>query len=135
MEHSPEHRFLHPENWKAPKGYSNGVLAEGRTVYIAGQIGWNSDQVFESDDLVEQTRQALENVAAVLAEAGAKPEHIVRMTWFITDKRDYLSHLKEIGAAYRFIMGNHYPAMTMVQVAALIEDKAKVEIEATAVIP
>lgn len=135
METEPAHQLLHPRNWKAAKGYSNGVLAEGRAVFIAGQIGWNGDQVFESGDLVEQTRQALSNVVAVLAEAGGKPEHIVRMTWYITDKRDYLARLEGIGAAYRSVMGRHFPAMTMVQVAALIEDEAKVEIEATAVIP
>jgi enamine deaminase RidA (YjgF/YER057c/UK114 family) len=134
MESSP-HRLLHPGNWKPAKGYANGVEAEGRTVFVGGQIGWNADQVFQSGELVDQTRQALENIAAILAEAGGRPEHITRMTWFITDKRDYLSQLFEIGAAYRSVMGKHFPAMTMVQVVALIEDEAKVEIEATAVIP
>lgn len=134
MENSP-HVLLHPRNWKPAKGYANGVLAQGRTVYVGGQIGWNSDQIFESGDLVEQTAQVLRNIAAVVAEAGGRPEHITRMTWFIIDKRDYLARLSEIGAAYRSVMGRHFPAMTMVQVAALIEDEAKVEIEAVAVIP
>jgi enamine deaminase RidA (YjgF/YER057c/UK114 family) len=135
MEMKQAHHSLHPHGWKAAKGYSNGVLAEGQTVFVAGQIGWNKDQMFESNDLVGQTRQALSNIVAVLAEGGGKPEHITRMTWFITDKRDYLSRLGEIGEAYRDVMGRHFPAMTMVQVVALIEDEAKVEIEATAVIP
>lgn len=134
MENNP-HLLLHPCNWKAAKGYANGVLAEGRTVFVGGQIGWNGDQIFESSELVAQTEQVLRNIVAVVAEAGGRPEHITRMTWFITDKQDYLSKLAEIGAAYRSVMGKHFPAMTMVQVAALIEDEAKVEIEATAVIP
>ncbi len=134
METSP-HKLLHPRNWKPAKGYANGMLAEGRTVYVGGQIGWNGDQIFESGDLVAQTAQVLRNIAAIVAEAGGRPEHITRMTWFITDKRDYLAHLSEIGAAYRSVMGKHFPAMTMVQVAALIEDEAKVEIEAVAVFP
>jgi enamine deaminase RidA (YjgF/YER057c/UK114 family) len=126
---------LHPSNWKAAKGYANGMLAEGRTIWVGGQIGWNGDQVFETDDFVGQVRQALENIAAVLAEAGAEPRHVVRMTWFITDKAEYLARLPEMGQAYRAVMGKHFPAMTMVQVVALIEDRAKVEIEATAVLP
>ena len=134
MQDSP-HTLLHPRSWKPARGYANGVLAQGRTVYVGGQIGWNGDQIFESTDLVAQTAQVLRNIAAVVAEAGGRPEHITRMTWFITDKRDYLANLSEIGAAYRSVMGRHFPAMTMVQVVALIEDEAKVEIEATAVLP
>ena len=129
------HEILHPKNWKPAKGYANGVLAEGRLVILGGQIGWNADQVFETDDFVGQTRQALENIVAVLAEAGAGPEHVVRLTWYVTDKQAYLDGLRELGAAYREIMGRNFPAMTMVQVVALVEDAAKVEIEATAVIP
>jgi enamine deaminase RidA (YjgF/YER057c/UK114 family) len=129
-----DHRMLHPSSWKPARGYANGVLAEGRTVFVAGQIGWNAEQKFESSDLVDQIGQTLRNLVEVVAEAGGRPEHIVRMTWFITDKRDYVSRLAEVGAAYRAVMGKHFPAMTMVQVVALIEDEAKVEIEATAVI-
>lgn len=128
-------RTLQPAGWKPAKGYANGVLAGGRTVWLGGQIGWTGNQVFEATDLAGQTRQALENVVAILAEAGGRPEHIVRMTWYVTDKRDYLANLKGIGEAYRTVMGRHFPAMTMVQVAALIEDEARVEIEATAVLP
>ncbi len=127
-------RVLHPEGWPRPRGYSNGIAAEGRLVFLAGQIGWDESQVFRSDDLVEQVRQALKNTLAVLAEAGAGPEQVVRMTWYITDKRDYLDRSKAIGAVYRALMGRHYPAMTMVEVSALMEDRAKVEIETTAVL-
>ena len=126
--------LLNPRNWKPAKGYANAVAALGRTVFVGGQIGWNGDQQFETDDFVGQTRQALENIRDILAEAGAAPDRITRMTWFITDKREYLSRLAEVGEAYRSVMGRHFPAMTMVQVAALIEDRAKVEIEATAVL-
>lgn len=129
------HEVLHPANWKKASGYSNGLLTQGRTVWIGGQIGWTGDQVFEAKDLAGQTRQALDNIVAILAEAGGRPEHIVRMTWYITDKKDYLANLKGIGEAYRAAMGRHFPAMTMVQVADLIEDEARVEIEATAVLP
>ena len=127
-------RVLHPEGWPRPRGYSNGIAAEGRLVFVAGQVGWDESQVFRSDDLVEQVRQALKNTLAVLAEAGAGPEQVVRMTWYITDKRDYLDRSKEIGAVYRALMGRHYPAMAMVEVSALMEDRAKVEIETTAVL-
>ena len=129
------HHFLHPSGWKPAKGYANGILAEGRLVFLGGHIGWNGQQQFETDDFVGQLRQALENVVAVLAEAGAGPEHLVRLTWYITDKREYLERLQEIGEAYRAVMGRNFPAMAMVQVADLIEDRAKVEIEATAVLP
>ncbi len=127
-------RVLHPEGWPRPHGYSNGIAAEGRLVFVAGQVGWDESQVFRSDDLVQQVRQALKNTLAVLAEAGAGPEQVVRMTWYITDKRDYLDRSKEIGAVYRALMGRHYPAMAMVEVSALMEDRAKVEIETTAVL-
>ncbi len=129
------HRLLHPAHWKKAVGYANGILAEGRTVWIGGQIGWTGDQVFEEKDLVGQVRQTLQNVVAVLAEAGGGPEDIVRMTWYVVDKKDYLANLKGVGEAYRAVIGRHFPAMTMVQVADLIEDEAKVEIEATAVLP
>jgi enamine deaminase RidA (YjgF/YER057c/UK114 family) len=131
----PPHRFLHPRYWKRAKGYANGVVAEGRMVFVAGQIGWNADQRFESLDFVAQVRQALENVVAVVREAGGTVEHITRLTWFITDKREYVSRLPEVGEAYRGVMGKHFPAMTMVEVSALIEDAARVEIEASAVLP
>ena len=129
------HQLLHPGSWKRTKGYANGVVAEGRMVFVAGQIGWNADQQFESSDLVAQVRQALDNVVAVVREAGGTPAHVTRLTWFITDKAEYLSRLREVGEAYRSVMGRHFPAMTMVQVAALIEDQARVEIEASAVLP
>lgn len=129
------HQLLHPSHWKPAIGYANGVLASGQTVFVGGQIGWNADQVFESDDFVVQVNQALQNIVAILKEASAGPEHIVRLTWYVTDKKEYLARLKEVGAAYREVLGKHFPAMTMVQVAGLVEDEAKVEIEATAVIP
>ena len=128
-------RTLLPKGWKRPKGYANGIEAQGRLVFVAGQIGWTPAEVFETDDLAGQVRQALVNVMAVMAEAEAKPHHIVRMTWYVTDKREYLKAAKEIGAAYRDIIGEHYPAMSLIEVKALLEDRAKVEIEATAVIP
>ena len=127
--------ILHPAGWAAAKGYANGVAAEGRLVFVGGQVGWNAAQKFESTDFVAQARQALENIVAVLAEAGARPEHVARMTWYVVDKREYLSCGKALGAAYREIMGRHYPAMTAVEVVSLMEDAARVEIEATAVIP
>jgi enamine deaminase RidA (YjgF/YER057c/UK114 family) len=126
---------LQPPGWAEPRGYANGIVAEGRVVFVAGQIGWNADNVFETDDFAGQVRQALANVVAVLAEAGGTPRDIVRMTWYITDKREYRAALHEVGRAYRAVIGAHYPAMTLVQVAALLEDRAKVEIEATAVLP
>jgi enamine deaminase RidA (YjgF/YER057c/UK114 family) len=126
-------RRLQPPGWPEPRGYANGMLAEGRLVFVGGQIGWDSRGVF-APDLVGQVRQALLNIVAVLAEADAKPEHVVRLTWFITDRDDYLARQKEIGAAYRGVMGRHFPAMAVVQVVALVEAEAKVEIEATAVV-
>jgi enamine deaminase RidA (YjgF/YER057c/UK114 family) len=127
--------ILQPKDWLAPKGYANGIAAEGKQVFIAGQIGWTAQAKLVSDDFVAQVEQALSNIVAVLAEAGGKPQHIVRMTWYLTDKREYLARQKEIGEAYRRVLGKHFPAMTAVVVAGLIEDGAKVEIEATAVIP
>lgn len=129
------HTELHPKNWKPASGYANGVAARGRTLFVAGQIGWNGDQAFETDDFVGQIEQALRNIVAVLEAGGAGPEHLVRLTWYVTDKQEYLARLEEVGAAYRAVLGRHFPAMTMVQVADLVEDAAKVEIEATAVIP
>jgi enamine deaminase RidA (YjgF/YER057c/UK114 family) len=127
--------ILQPKDWLAPKGYANGIAVEGKQVFIAGQIGWKADATFVSDDFVAQVEQALSNIVAVLAEAGGKPQHIVRMTWYLTGKQEYLARQKEIGEAYRRVLGRHFPAMTAVVVAGLIEDGAKVEIEATAVIP
>jgi enamine deaminase RidA (YjgF/YER057c/UK114 family) len=129
------HEFLHPKGWKQPRGFANGVVAEGRMVFVAGQIGWNAEQKFESQDFVAQARQALANIVTLVEEAGGKAEHVTRMTWFITDKQEYLARLNDLGKAYQAVMGRHFPAMTMVQVVALIEDEAKVEIEATAVVP
>ncbi|PPE70357.1 RidA family protein [Caldimonas thermodepolymerans] len=126
---------LLPPGWPRPRGYANGVLARGQMVFVAGMVGWDAEGVFHTDDLAGQARQALQNVVAVLAEAGARPEHIVRMTWYVTDKREYLARNKEIGAAYREIIGSYNAAMTAVEVSALMEDRAKVEIEVTAVIP
>jgi enamine deaminase RidA (YjgF/YER057c/UK114 family) len=126
---------LLPPGWPRPKGYANGVAATGRQVFIAGMIGWDAQGVFHTDDFAAQVRQALEHIVAVLAEAGGRPEHIVRMTWYVTDKREYLAAGREIGRAFREIIGSYNAAMTAVEVKALIEDRAKVEIEATAVIP
>ena len=134
MSESP-HEFLHPKGWKATPGYSCGVAARGRMVFLGGLIGWNADQEFETDDFAGQAAQALRNIVAVLAEGGAGPQHLVRLTWYVTDKRAYLDSLRDLGRAYRDIIGPHYPAMALVQVVALVEDRAKVEIEATAVVP
>ncbi|MBA5637121.1 RidA family protein [Duganella sp. LX20W] len=128
-------KILQPPGWVRPRGYANGVAARGTTVYVSGMIGWDSQGVFHTDDFAGQTRQALHNIVEVLAEAGARPEHIVRMTWYVLDKREYVAAWPAIGAAYREIMGAHYPAMTAVQVAGLVEDRARVEIEVTAVLP
>jgi enamine deaminase RidA (YjgF/YER057c/UK114 family) len=128
-------RVLNPQGWAPPKGYANGIAARGTTVFVGGQIGWNGQQQFESDDFVAQAKQALRNVVAILAEAGAGPEHITRMTWYVTDKRQYVASLSTLGAAYREVIGRHFPAMTAVEVSALVEDRAKVEIEVTAVVP
>lgn len=128
-------RVIQLPGWKRPSGYSHGMLAQGRLLVTGGMVGWDEHQEFQSDDLVEQARQALLNTRAVLSEANAEPGHVVRMTWYITDRREYLARLPELGRAYRGVMGRHYPAMAMVQVAALIEDRARVEIETTAVLP
>ena len=130
-----DHEVLHPKNWKPALGYSNGMVARGRLVVTGGIIGWNADQVFETDDFAGQAAQVLRSIVEVLACAGARPEHLVRLTWYVTDKHEYLASLKELGRAYREVIGRHYPAMALVQVVALVEDRAKVEIEATAVVP
>jgi enamine deaminase RidA (YjgF/YER057c/UK114 family) len=127
-------RRLQPPGWPEPRGYANGIEAEGRLVFVGGQIGWDETGAFASPDLAGQVRQTLRNIVAVLAEAGAGPEHVARLTWFVTDRDEYLASLKEIGAAYRDVMGRHFPAMAVVQVVSLVEAEAKVEIEATAVI-
>jgi enamine deaminase RidA (YjgF/YER057c/UK114 family) len=127
--------ILQPKGWAKPIGYANGISGRGRQVFVSGQIGWNADCVFKSDDLTEQTRQALKNVVAVLAEAGAGPEHVASMTWYLVDKADYLLSAKAIGQAWREVMGRNFPAMAVVQVTALVEDRAKVEIQAHALIP
>ncbi|CAG4882838.1 Putative translation initiation inhibitor, yjgF family [Georgfuchsia toluolica] len=129
------YKTLQPEDWIPPKGYANGVEARGRQIYVGGQIGWNAQCKFETDDLVAQIKQALMNCVAVVGAANGGPEHIVRMTWYLRNKKEYVARLKEIGAAYRVVMGRNYPAMSAVQIADLVEDEAKVEIEVTAVIP
>lgn len=126
---------LQPAGWVRPRGYANGVVASGKIVYVAGQIGWNERGVLDSDDFSEQVGRALRNVVAVLAEAGATPANLTRLTWYVTDKHEYRAALKQVGLVYRDVIGPHYPAMTLVQVGALLEDRAKVEIEATAVVP
>ena len=128
-------RILQPPGWKRPSGYSNGVSASGRLIFVAGQVGWNENEIMRSDDFVDQVRHALGNTLAVLAEDGAGPEHVTRMTWYCTDKRDYLDRLADVGRVYREVMGRNFPAMALVQVVGLVEDDAKVEIETTAVVP
>lgn len=128
-------RVLQPEGWAKPGGYANGIVARGRQVFIAGQVGWDDQCQFHTDSLAGQLRQALQNIVAVLAEAGGRPEHLVRLTWYITSRDEYNAELREIGAAYREVLGRNFPVMAVVQVVALIEPRAKVEIEATAVIP
>ena len=126
--------ILNPAAWKRPKGYANGIAATGKQIFVAGQIGWNAKEAIETDDFAGQVRQALTNIATVLAEGGAGPEHMTRMTWYVVDKKEYLAAARDIGKAYREVMGDAYPAMTLVQVADLLEDRAKVEIEVTAVV-
>lgn len=126
---------LQPPGWAEPKGYANGILARGALLFVGGQIGWNAQQQFESDDFVAQTRQALLNIAAILKAGGAGPEHMVRMTWYVVDRVEYIDSLKALGGVYREVMGKNFPAMTCVEVSALVEDRAKVEIEVTAVVP
>jgi enamine deaminase RidA (YjgF/YER057c/UK114 family) len=128
-------KTLQPEGWAKPAGYANGVSARGRVIHVAGQIGWNKDSSFETDDFVGQVKQSLQNVVAVLACDGAGPEHIVSMTWYFTSKRNYLDNLKAVGEAYRQTIGRYFPAMTAIAVSALMEDRAKVEIQAVAVVP
>lgn len=128
-------QVLQPPGWRRPKGYSNGIATRGTMVFVAGQVGWDASEQFRTDDLAGQVRQALANIVAVLAEGGAKPEHIVRMTWYLADKSEYNARLKDIGEAYRDTIGRVFPVMTAIQVAAFVEHGAKVEIEATAVIP
>ena len=127
--------ILQPDGWLPAKGYANGMAAEGRQVFIAGQVGWNERCEFVSDDFVDQVEQTLKNIVAVLRQAGGEPHHIVRLTWYLTDKREYLARPKELGEAYRRVIGRHFPTMSAIVVVALVEDRAKVEIEATAVIP
>lgn len=129
------HEIIQPDGWKPAKGYANGVLATGRTLYVGGQIGWNADQVFETDDFVGQVGQALKNIVEVVEAAGGKPEHIVRLTWFLMDKAEYVARQKDLGTVYREVLGRHFPAMSLFVISGLLEDRAKVEIEATAVIP
>jgi len=129
------HTSLQPPGWARPRGYANGIVAEGRQVFVAGQIGWDAEQKFVSDDFAAQARQALANIVAVLACAGAGPEHIVRLTWYVTSREEYNASLASIGASYRELIGRNFPAMSVVVVAGLVEPHAKVEIEATAVIP
>jgi enamine deaminase RidA (YjgF/YER057c/UK114 family) len=128
-------KVLQPEGWALPKGYSNGIEARGRQIYVAGMIGWNAESEFETDDFVGQCRQTLKNIVQTLACAPAGPEHIVRMTWYVKDKREYLARARELGTVYQEVIGRHYPVMSLIQVADLVEDRAKVEIEATAVVP
>ena len=129
------HEILHPKGWKPAIGYANGIAAEGRMVFTGGMVGWTADCEFATDDFVGQCEQALKNIVDVLAEAGAGPEHLVRLTWYVTDKAEYLGNLRALGAVYKAVIGRNFPAMALVQVVALVEDRAKVEIEATAVIP
>lgn len=129
------HQILQPEGWAKPIGYANGMAARGLMVFVGGQVGWNGQQQWETDDFAGQVRQTLENIVAVLAEAGGKPQHITTMTWYFTSKQEYLANLKGIGQAYREVIGRHFPAMAAVEVVSLVEDRAKVEIQAIAVVP
>ncbi len=128
-------KILQPPGWTTPRGYANGIAARGALVFVGGQIGWNAQQQFESDDFIAQTAQALRNILAVLQEAGAEPSHMARMTWYVVDRKEYLARLPELGEAYRAVMGRNFPAMTCVEVSALVEERAKIEIEVTAVVP
>lgn len=128
-------QILQPPSWAKPRGYSNGIAASGQLIFISGQIGWDAQCQFQTNDFVGQAKQALENIVLILAEAGGKPEHITRLTWYVVDKQEYMDNGKALGEAYREVLGKHFPAMTAVQVTALMEDAARVEIEATAVIP
>jgi enamine deaminase RidA (YjgF/YER057c/UK114 family) len=132
---SAEFEFLQPKGWASPQGYSNGIVASGRQVFVAGQIGWDAGGHMVGGDIAAQTEQALKNIVSVLAEAGGEPWHLTRLTWYVTDKATYVAHRREIGAAYRRVIGKHFPAMSLLVVAGLLENDAQVEIEATAVIP
>lgn len=127
--------YLHPEGWPRPRGYANGIAASGRMLFVSGMVGWDAQGVFHTDDFAGQVRQALSNALAVLAAGGARPEHIVRMTWYVLDKKEYVAAYPAIGTVYRELIGRHFPAMSAVQVAGLVEDRARVEIEVTAVVP
>ena len=127
-------KFLQPPGWARPKGYSNGVVAAGRMVFVAGQVGWDKNEIFQTEDLVEQVRQSLTNIVSILAEAGARPEDIVRMNWYLANKVEYNARLKEIGAVYQALIGKHFPAMTALEIAGFVEAGAKVEIEVTAML-
>lgn len=129
------HQILQPEGWAKPRGYSNGIAASGRMVFVGGQIGWNEQCEFETDDFIGQVKQTLTNVVAVIRAAGGEPHHITTMTWYFTDKAEYLANMKGLGEAYREVIGRHFPAMAAVQVVALVEDRAKIEIQAIAVVP
>jgi enamine deaminase RidA (YjgF/YER057c/UK114 family) len=129
------HRILHPDGWTRPRGYENGISSHGRTIMVAGQIGWDAQQRLVPGDLVAQAKQALQNIVAILAVDGARPEHLVRLTWYVTDRKAYLESGRRLGAAYRDVIGRHFPAMTAVEVSSLMESKALVEIEATAIVP
>ena len=129
------HQILQPEGWAKPRGYSNGIAASGRMVFVGGQIGWNEQCEFETDDFIGQVKQTLKNVVAVIRAAGGEPHHITTMTWYFTDKAEYLANMKGLGEAYREVIGRHFPAMAAVQVVALVEDRAKIEIQAIAVVP
>ena len=129
------HKTVTPEGWAPAKGYANGVVATGRLLFLGGQIGWNADQVFETDDFIEQMTQTLENIKAILVAAGGGPEHLTRLTWFVTDKAEYAASQRQVGQAYRSVLGNNFPAMSLLVVADLLEDRAKIEIEATAILP
>jgi enamine deaminase RidA (YjgF/YER057c/UK114 family) len=126
---------LHPPSWAAPKGYANGIAATGTLVFVGGQIGWNAEQIFETDDFIAQCAQALRNIVSVLQQANAGPEHMVRMTWYVVDRMEYNQRLQELGVVYREVMGRNFPAMTCVEVSGLMESQAKIEIEVTAVLP
>lgn len=131
----PPHQLVQPEGWKPARGYANGIVAEGRTLYLGGQIGWDADQQFVSDEFIEQLEQVLRNIVAILDSAGATPANLVRLQWFVTDKTTYVENQARVGEVYRRVIGRHFPAMTMVVVSGLVEDRALIEIEATAVIP
>ncbi|MFT5267313.1 MAG: enamine deaminase RidA (YjgF/YER057c/UK114 family) [Acidimicrobiales bacterium] len=129
------HETVTPAGWAPAKGYANGVIATGRALYLGGQIGWNAEQAFETDDFIGQMTQTLENIKAILVAAGGGPEHLTRLTWFVTDKAEYAANQRQVGQAYRAVLGNNFPAMSLLVVADLLEDRAKIEIEATAVLP